>query len=302
MRDFIRKITPTILLEAFRNHKKKQVNKALEQQKKAGNSITKTDLVQQLRKMGIAKGDSLMVHSAMSKIGHLEEGPKTLVDALLECVGPNGHLLMPSSPVKALQLEHIQAHTTFDVKNTPSAMGAVTEYFRKLPDVRRSAHPTEPVCVWGNEAEWFIHEHFGQISPYNLQSPWYKLMEKKGKILYIGVTLINSGTHLHVLEDLTDFKYPVYHEEIFNCTVIDENGQANQMITKVHNPEFSRRRKCDDLIPLFEKKQVLRKTKLGRANSLLLDAYTMLETMIASYEKDGVTMYTPHGEKINGYD
>jgi len=28
----------------------------------------------------------------------------------------------------------------------------------------------------------------------------------------------------------------------------------------------------------------------------------MFEAMVAGYQKDGITMYTPNGEKIAGYD
>lgn len=301
MRDFIRKITPTLLLERFRKFKKDKVNKDLEAQKTKGECITQAQLVQQFKAIGIVPGDILMVHSSMSKIGYLEEGPKTLVDALVECVGSSGHLFMPSSPVKALQKDHLRDQNVFDVEHTPSAMGAVTEYFRNLPEVKRSAHPTECVCGMGENVNEFLDDHFGQLTPYNLHSPWYKIMEQKGKILYIGVTLINSGTHLHVLEDLTDFKYPVYTEHTFESTVV-RDGVSHQMHCYAHNPEFSKRRKCDDLIPLFEEKGVLKKVQIGKANSLLLNARLMLDTMLDAYKNQGITMYTPHGEKIKGYE
>lgn len=243
-----------------------------------------------------------MVHSAMSKIGFLENGPKTFVDALLEVVGESGTICMPSSPVKTLQLLHMQNAPVFDVKNTPSAMGAITEYFRKLPKTHRSLHPTEPVCANGRLAKDFTASHFGAITPYGENSPWKKLMDADGKILYIGVTLDNAGTHLHTLEDAVDFKYPVYADTIFTAKMVDETGAEKTMKTKVHNPEFSKRRKCDDLIPIFENEKVLEKHTLGRANVLLLDAKKMFTAMVSGYKKSGITMYTPHGEKIKDYE
>jgi aminoglycoside 3-N-acetyltransferase len=299
---WLRNNLPDFILEKIRGAKKKAVRNNLQKQQQSGDIITKEFLLRQLHEMGIVAGDHLMVHSAMSKIGYLDEGPKTFVDALLEAVGPTGTVCMPSSPVKKLQLDFIRETQVFDVRKTPSAMGAITEYFRNLPNTKRSLHPTEPVCANGNLAKEVTEGHFGEQTPYTAKSPWKKLMESGAKILYVGVTLDNAGTHLHTLEDAVDFKFPVYHSEIFRVRVIDNKGAEHEMETRVHNPEFSKRRRCDELIPLFERENVLQKTKLGKAECLLLDANAMFECMVKNYREHGITMYTPHGEKIIGYD
>lgn len=302
MRDQLRKIIPTRLLEFYRELKKKRVRKDLEKQKERGQVFTEEQLVEQLISVGISEGDDIMVHCAMSKIGYLEHGPSTLVNAFLKVIGPKGNLLMPSSPVDKLQLDYIRENKTFDVLHTPSKMGAVSEYFRKMKGVERSTNATEPVCVFGPKAKEYCKDHFGKETPYSKSSPWHKLMENNGKIIYIGVTLINAGTHLHVLEDLTDFKYPVYADETFEVEIINHLGLSQRVKTKVHNPEFSKRRRCDELIPQFKADNVLKETKIGQAQCLLLDANAMLKSMLSAYNKNQVTMYTPHGEKIEGYD
>ena len=296
--DSLRSLMPKPVLELYRSLKKDAVRKDLEKQREAGHSITKKRLLEQLTEMGVKPGDHLMVHCAMSKMGHLENGPKTVVDALLEAVGPAGTVCMPSSPIDKLQLTFMEQNPVFDVKNTPSAMGAVSEYFRKLPGTLRSLDPTEPVCAQGAVAKEFVKDHFGHLTPYNAPSPWKKLMDANGKILYVGVTLINAGTHLHTLEDAVDFKYPVYAHAIFTAKLIDSDGKVCTMQTKVHNPEFSRRRRCDELIPYFEAEGILQKTKLGRADCLLLDAKGMFDAMLKGYQEKGITMYTPHGETL----
>jgi aminoglycoside 3-N-acetyltransferase len=174
-------------------------------------------------------------------------------------------------------------------------MGALTEYFRTMPGTLRSLHPTEPVCAFGLGAEDIIRDHFGQLTPYNEHSPWKKIMDAGGKILYVGVTLINSGTHLHTLEDAVDFKFPVYYPELFQARVVDANGEERMMNTKVHNPEYSAKRRCDELIPVFEQEGVLKKVTLGKASCLLLDAKKMFDVMLNLYHERGVTMYTPQG-------
>ena len=295
LKDFIRKNTPVFLLEMNRRRKKKRRNKELNSMAKAGLSMDQQQLEHDFRNAGIKSGDSVLVHSALSRIGHLKAGPKTFVDALMQVVGETGTILMPTSPNAVYQYDYIRAHKTFDVLNTPSATGKITEYFRTLPGVIRSWHPTEPVSAWGSKAHYFVDEHFGQLTPYNDKSPFYKISEQKGKILYVGVTLDMAGTNLHTLEDAVDFKFPVYAPKIFDVTIIDPSGEKHTVKTKVHNPEFSKKRKCDDLIPLFEKAGVLQSVKIGQADTLAVDADKLLNVMLKAYHEKGVTMYTPEG-------
>lgn len=292
-KDVLRKNTPAFLLKWNRKRKKHKRNAELADQK----PLTKNDILNDLLKIGIESGDVVLVHSSQSKIGNLEEGPKTLVDALLEVVGPQGHILMPTSPNNVYQLNYIRNTPFFDVRHSPSMTGKITEYFRKLPQAIRSMSPTEPVSVIGPRAAYFTSGHFGQLTPYNEHSPFYKVSKEGGKILYIGVTLSMAGTNLHTLEDAVDFKFPVYYPEVFDFKVIDYEGNQHIIKTKVHDPDWSKKRKCDDLIPLFEKEGALKKVEIGQAATLLVDAKRFLEVMLEQYKLQGITMYTPKGSK-----
>jgi aminoglycoside 3-N-acetyltransferase len=298
LKDLIRSVTPNFLLAWYRKKKKQEVNKTLSKQKDSGEVITSEQLVADLRNCGVCPGDTLLVHSSLSKMGYVEGGASTVVHALMAAVGDKGNLLMPSSPNSGMQLDYIKSNPVFDVLNSPSAMGSITEYFRKQPRVRRSLSPTEPVCAFGSDAVYFTSGHMTEETPYTANSPFHRITEKNGKILYIGVTLINAGTSLHLLEDaVQNFPFPVYYPQLFTATVINEEGQNHSWNIKVHNPEMSNRRKCDELIPLFESAGCLTRCKIGKADALLLDAKVMLDTMLSLYHERGVTMYTPQGGK-----
>ncbi len=295
-KDFVRTLVPTLILNLNRERKKKIRNKALLDQKSRGGSITKEDLIKDLKRIGIGNGDTLLVHSSLSRIGYLENGPNTLIDALIEVIGEEGNLLMPTSPNNVYQLNYIQNTPYFDVLNSPSKTGAITECFRTKKGVVRSLHPTEPVSAYGPKSEFFTKDHFNQITPYNENSPFFKVGKAKGKILYIGVTLSMAGTSLHTLEDaIEEFKFPVYYPHIFEFDVIDDKCVKHKVKTKVHNPEWSKKRVCDDLIPMFEKEGALEKVKIGEAETLLVKADTFFDVMLKKYKEEGITMYTPKG-------
>jgi len=103
VRDVFRSLVPIVILDWNRRRKKTQVRNALAHKKNTGAVWTKERLVDSLRSAGVQYGVDLLVHSAMSRIGYVEGGPKTVVDALREVIGPEANLLMPSSPVTTLQ-------------------------------------------------------------------------------------------------------------------------------------------------------------------------------------------------------
>ena len=298
MRNIIRKSTPKFIIEIFRGLKKYIKRNSLLKAEKEGLGLSQSQIEDQLRACGIEEGATLLVHASLSKIGPVQGGALTVVNALLSVLGPKGNLLMPSSPVSGLQLDYVSQDPVFDVLNTPSKMGAISEVFRTMPGVLRSLHPTEPICAMGPDADFLTKGHFNQLTPYNADSPFRRLYELKGEILYLGVSLDYAGTNLHTLEDALDFPYPVYLSKSFSLKVLDANNQAHWVTTKVHNPDFSRRRKCDALIPLFLQANVAQEITIGSAPSLLFDGDKMFSFMKDAFVNNRVTMYTPNGEEL----
>ena len=90
-----------------------------------------------LHAVGVAEGDSVMLHSAFGANGFLGT-IEQLTDSFIEAIGPQGHLLMVSLPYRTASLDYLKTYRTFDVRKTPSMMGMVSELFRRRPDVVRS--------------------------------------------------------------------------------------------------------------------------------------------------------------------
>jgi aminoglycoside 3-N-acetyltransferase len=259
--------------------------------------ITHEQLIQDLHSIGIQKGDSLMVHASLSKIGYVEGGAATLVEALFQTIGDTGNLLMPTFPAPGRNKDYLDQQPVFDTIKTPSAMGIVSETFRKWPGVLRSLHPTDPVCAWGPNAEWFTSGHFNEPTPYTAASPFGRLAQSRGKILMLGTTLNGACTSLHVVEDAIAFPFPVYFPKTYDTDLLDVHGRHHRMSTRVHDPAWSTKRDADQLLPLFKSAGIIRTGKIGQANSMLIDAEGMLKTMIQACEQQSITMYSPKGKR-----
>jgi aminoglycoside 3-N-acetyltransferase len=293
---FFKRYMPFVI-DGGRKLKKAIKRIILKKKKKENRVVTRERLEADLKKMGLQAGDHVIVHSSLSKMGYVEGGAKALADAILNVIGKNGTLMCPCFAHQTFSKYYLDTNPVFDIVHSPSKAGAFTEYIRGLPGAKRSFHPTDSVCAIGPLAEYFTNSHFGQLTPYNQHSPYYKLAEKNGKILNIGVPLNTSCTNLHTLEDAVDFKYPVYHSKIYEVKMKDEQGQLRTMKTKVHDPVFSQKRRPDELMPLFNKEGIVTHGLVGEAAANLIGAKALLDVMIRNYHQRNITMYTPLGER-----
>lgn len=185
-------------------------------------------LLHDLEKIGIEKGDRLLVHSSFKSLGEVEGGIETVITALKEAVGTGGTLMLPTFTYNSVTREN----PTFDIKASPSCVGMIPEIFRKSDGVIRSLHPPHSLAVWGKDKEYYVKDHIKDPYVLGKNSPIYKLLQNSGKILLLGCTPYQL-TILHGLEAhckvpyvfKADYNNPKFHREY---TCIDENGIAHK--------------------------------------------------------------------------
>jgi aminoglycoside 3-N-acetyltransferase len=150
-----------------------------------------------LRALGVQRGGVAMVHSSLSSLGHVPGGEETVILALLDALGPTGTLLMP-----ALTYERVTAaHPVFDIRTTPSNVGAIPEHFRLRAGTRRSLHPTHSVCGAGPRAEELLAPHALDDTPCGPHSPFRLLREAGGQVVMLGCGL-KPNTSMHAVEEV----------------------------------------------------------------------------------------------------
>jgi aminoglycoside 3-N-acetyltransferase len=174
---------------------------------------TVTSLAGELRSLGLDAGDSVIVHTSMRAVGFVAGGPQAMVLALLEVLGPDGTLVVPTHtpsnsdpagwenpPVPAAWWPVIREQSPgFDPLRTPSQwVGIVPEVVRTWPGARRSDHPHVSFAALGAGAAAITGSHplaegFGDGSPLG------ELYRRGGKVLLIGCGH-NRNTSLHLAE------------------------------------------------------------------------------------------------------
>lgn len=152
--------------------------------------VTKSQIVSDLKKLGLEPGMDVIVHSSLSKIGHVVGGAEAVVEALLSVIGKKGNLLMPSFNHRVAKVYNPLA--------TPTTNGAIPDAMWRRPEAVRSEEATHPVAAIGPRAEEYCEGHL-EIGIWAADSPIGRLIHGGGYILALGVTH-NSSTAYHVAE------------------------------------------------------------------------------------------------------
>ena len=145
-------------------------------------SLTKSQIVNDLKIMGIAKDDIVNVKASLLEIGYIKGGANTLIEALLECVGQNGTILSDSF-VNVYSPWSIKFWSNIVTQTTPSYAGALANAMITFPGSFRSNHPVQKFSLIGKEAEYLAGNHTSSAYAYDILRI---IAEKGGKNLKIG--------------------------------------------------------------------------------------------------------------------
>lgn len=210
----------------------------------AGAPVSRERLAADLRSLGLRPGQDLLIHSSLRRIGPIEGGAATLLDALLDVAGPRATLVVPAqttlnsltsrdfhAAVAGLddheRARYIAAMPGFDPARTPSqAMGAFAEHLRLRPSAMRSRHPQASFAAIGPRARacTSVHDldcHVGERSPVG----W--LYAADAAVLLLGVSFA-ACTAFHLAEYRLPWPPPV---QVFHCFTAGEGGRFEHEFT-----------------------------------------------------------------------
>lgn len=168
--------------------------------------LTKDDFLAAFQRLGMRRGETVMVHSSLSKFGYVEGGEDTVIDVLLETIGSQGTLVMPT-----LSFSWV-GQPPYDPQRTPSQVGAITEAFRKRPGVLRSPHPTHSVAAYGVKAEFIVSGHTPDRPVFDKEGAYGKLYELDAWILMLAP--LGKNTIMHMGEEWAGVPFPDFQAHI----------------------------------------------------------------------------------------
>ncbi|MGD9494248.1 MAG: AAC(3) family N-acetyltransferase [Bacteroidales bacterium] len=146
--------------------------------------LKKQDLINDLNKLGLQKGDIVNVKASLKSIGFINGGANTLVEALIDVVGNEGAILTESF-IKMLPIKKLNKNNSnhFANKNSDSYAGALTNAILKHPNVIVGNHPTHRYAAIGEKIALIVQSHTVEDDPYLVLE---RIAEAGAKNLRIG--------------------------------------------------------------------------------------------------------------------
>lgn len=178
--------------------------------------LSRGELRRALKELGLRHDYRVVVHSAYGALGGVDGGPLAAAETLVDYLGKEGILLMPSFNFPYYNGRRDDPY--FDVAATPSCVGAISEEFRKMPGVCRSLNPSHSMAVWGREHFDWISDHHRTLAMGG-DSPLGKLERGDGWALLIGCP--DAATFMHVVETTNRVHCLGYRNEEFRTRLPD---------------------------------------------------------------------------------
>ena len=179
---------------------------------------------------GLYEGDTVLVHSDIRRtIFNYQRrkkniSPQLILKSLIEAVGREGTLILPT-----FNFDFSSKASPFDIANTPSQMGILTEVARMNPNFTRTKHPVYSFAVFGKHKDVFKKAH--NSHSYSEDSPFGILKRLNGKIASLNLDELKSMTFYHHIEEVNNIDYR-YHKN-FSGKFINDLGESSDITISI---------------------------------------------------------------------
>lgn len=185
------------------------------------NVYTIDDLRSALRQVGITDGDIVFVHSSLDNLGfirneRIDDYPQIITTELTERLGEDGGLFVPTFNFG------FASGDRFDITETPSQMGVLTEHIRTMETAVRSPHPMQSIAGVGSDAQELCRRDTS--SAFDPGGAIDGLRQRGAKVLLLGAP-IKYNSLVHYVEQ--DMEVPYRYWKQFEGEYVDREGNMS---------------------------------------------------------------------------
>ncbi|MEU1531871.1 aminoglycoside N(3)-acetyltransferase [Streptomyces fagopyri] len=254
-----------------------------------GPLVTRGSLAAELRALGVRPGESLLVHSSLRSLGWVNGGPVAVVQGLLDALGPEGTLVVPTQsgelsdpalwsrpPVPEEWWPAIRATMpAYDPLITPTrGLGVIPETVRTWPGALRSAHPQTSFAAVGPRAAEIVDGHAPDCR-LGERSPLGRLEALGARVLLLGAGY-DTCTSFH----LAEYRIPAQLVEVGRPVRTARGATRWEVVTEVAIDSD----RFDELGSDFERDRPVVRGRVGAADVRLFpvaDAVAYAEHWLA---------------------
>lgn len=233
-----------------------------------------------LKKCGIKKGDTIMVHGDAGIVAQLNIKTKKKIDyffdEIIKYIGKQGTILVPTFTYASCKKKY------FDCLKTPSELGLFSENFRNRKFTKRTNNPIFSFSIYGKKYRYFkkanIKTCFGKNSVFDF------FHRVNGKIICLGCS-IDRVTFTHHVEEFFGVDYRFH--KTFNIIVkngnMKKNIDINYYVRKLDRPS-----RIDLNIPykILKRNKKIREINFGRYKFLSFSSKDFFQISLNSLKKN----------------
>ena len=195
--------------------------------------ISKSQIIQELRSLGIEKGDTIFVAADLMRVGYFNKNAnQTLidwVDIFDEVLGEKGTIVVPTySPVF---LRFFEKYDFVFTKESPSTSGSLAKaYLNFAPGTLRGSHPTNSCASKGKYAKEISESDNISLPKY---TPYSKVKDLGGKNLMLGIVdERNCPFTFHLVQQELGHTSKHPYSGLLETSYFDKDGKKQKYIMR----------------------------------------------------------------------
>ncbi len=212
--------------------------------------MNQKDIEIDLKTLGLNTGDTVLLHSSLSSLGHIEGGANTVLNAFFSVLGPEGTLIAP----------------------TFGSLGILPDTLKQHPGAISSIHPRASVVAVGARAKEICRDHWKAETAHTENTPYMRIADLGGHICLLGVDQ-DRNTTLHAVEALLRLPYLKTTPEIAFSTPEGNTTRSWPFFPGPH-------RNFIGLDRLLQERDILHVGRIGNAVARLIKSRDMINTLL----------------------
>lgn len=244
------------------------------------NSFNYSDLFKIFNSIELGSKDIIFIHSSIKSLGKYTSNSNLFTDLknLILGKGNNRTIVVPTFTFDFFN------NKIFDIQKTKSKnMGAFSEFIRTQHDAFRTKHPFHSLSSIGHYAKKI--SNINSFSEFSEGSPFDFLVNKKCKIIFLGVPFVE--TFFHYVEEKVQVPYrewkvfkgkAIYDQKIENICVNFYARKINQHDSPIIN--------INKIYTFLDKKNVFNEIKIGKGFLKICDSEKFVVYLIEQLKID----------------
>ncbi len=253
------------------------------------NSVTDynyKDIERAYKKVGVSKGRTVLIKTDLRLLGLFDpKNSKGVLQAHFDVLSNLIDLSVGTLVVSTASTSICNTSIPFDVNNTPSERGVLSEFIRLMPGSIRSFHPFHSYAAIGKDAKLITFDVSRHA--FGPETPEYRLIAEDALCISIGLHASLTCSTVHHIEMQMGVPYR-YSKEYLHPVIINSHirEELYYMYVYYRECEINRNRNVKIFQEFSDNGYKLKKVSLGRGSIYSYSMRNFYMSTVQALKKD----------------